>query len=199
MRTITKDVFLFSELSDKAKEKAIEQYCDVNVYHEWWRFVYDDAKHIGKLMGLSDMDICFRCFSSQGDGASFTASFKHKAGMTKAIKEYAPKDKELLAIAKMISKAHKTAFYKVKGNISNKGFYQHSGTMYIGDIYHEELDYNYNFETIESDLLEAFQAFADWIYKQLEQEYYFLTSPETVSDTIIANGYEFDIVGNKAA
>ena len=143
------------------------------------------------------MDICFSGFCSQGDGASFTASFKNKVGMTKAIKQYASKDKELLAIATMISKAHRTAFYKVKGSISSKGFYQHSGTMYISDIYHSELDYDYNFDTIESDLLEAFRAFADWIYKQFEQEYDFLTSDEEVGNMIESMEYEFDIDGSK--
>lgn len=197
MRTITKDVYTFSELSDKAKEKAISEYRDINVTHEWWSFVYDDAKHIGKLMGLSDMDISFNGFCSQGDGASFTASFKHKAGMTKAVKAYASKDNDLLAIAKMISKAHKTAFYKVGGNISTSGRYCHSNTMFIGDIYHSELDYDYSFETIEADLLEAFRYFADWIYKKLGEAYDYLTSDEVITQTIVANEYEFDIDGNK--
>lgn len=45
MRTITKqtDVYQFSELSDKAKEKARECIRDGNLSYDWWDNVFEDA------------------------------------------------------------------------------------------------------------------------------------------------------------
>ena len=42
------------KLSDKAKQKAIEKFYDINVDYDWWDSVYEDAKNIGlKITGLS--------------------------------------------------------------------------------------------------------------------------------------------------
>lgn len=47
MKTIETKVYQFDELSDKAKEKAIEWGRDLNVSHDWWDFICDDASNIG--------------------------------------------------------------------------------------------------------------------------------------------------------
>jgi len=49
MRTVTKETTLykFDELSESAKETAINSLRDVNVCDDWWEFVYDDAENIG--------------------------------------------------------------------------------------------------------------------------------------------------------
>jgi hypothetical protein len=40
-------VYQFEELTDEAKEKAIEQLWGVNVVNRWWAFIYEDAAAIG--------------------------------------------------------------------------------------------------------------------------------------------------------
>lgn len=53
MRTIRTKVYQFSELSEKAKNKAIEWGYDINICHDWWEVIYEDAKEIGlKLTGF---------------------------------------------------------------------------------------------------------------------------------------------------
>ena len=47
MRTETIEIFKFEELSEEAKQKAIEKMYDINVSHNWWEFTYEDAKRIG--------------------------------------------------------------------------------------------------------------------------------------------------------
>ena len=47
MKTIEVTVYQFSELSDEAKEKAIQRLSDINVHFEWWDCTYEDAKSIG--------------------------------------------------------------------------------------------------------------------------------------------------------
>lgn len=37
----------YDELEPKAQEKALEKLYDINVDHEWWEYLYDDAKQVG--------------------------------------------------------------------------------------------------------------------------------------------------------
>ena len=42
----------FAQLSDRAKQKALDDHYDINVHHNWWRWTYEDAEAIGlKLEG----------------------------------------------------------------------------------------------------------------------------------------------------
>ncbi len=50
------ETFKFSELSDKAKQKALEKLADINVDYEWWQFTYEDAKNIGLKITSFDLD-----------------------------------------------------------------------------------------------------------------------------------------------
>jgi hypothetical protein len=46
MRTIQTTVYSFDELSEAAKQKAIEKLKDINVNHNWWDSVYEDAANV---------------------------------------------------------------------------------------------------------------------------------------------------------
>jgi len=63
----------FNQLNDEAKERAREWYRDSGLDYDWWVHVYDEWKAELKEMGFDNVDISFSGFSSQGDGASFTA------------------------------------------------------------------------------------------------------------------------------
>jgi hypothetical protein len=56
MRTKSYQVFKFDELSEEAKEKAIQNLSDINVDYEWWDSVYDDAENIGLKITSFDLD-----------------------------------------------------------------------------------------------------------------------------------------------
>jgi len=58
MRTITKTytVWTYDELSEDIKEKALENYCDINVDDGWWDFIYSDAENIGLKITGFDLD-----------------------------------------------------------------------------------------------------------------------------------------------
>lgn len=45
--TTTKTIYEFSELSEDAKERAINNHSCINVDYDWWEFVYEDAKNVG--------------------------------------------------------------------------------------------------------------------------------------------------------
>lgn len=47
MRTITKEIYTFEELSEQAKEKAREWYRQGNLDYDWWDSIYDEAEELG--------------------------------------------------------------------------------------------------------------------------------------------------------
>lgn len=59
MRTIRVKIYKFSELSEKAKQKAIELLYDLNTDYDWWTDIYEDAENIGlKITGFNDGIYC---------------------------------------------------------------------------------------------------------------------------------------------
>jgi hypothetical protein len=55
-RSVTFKVFKFEELSDEAKERAIEQFRYMNVDYGWWNCVYEMAEEIGFTITEFDLD-----------------------------------------------------------------------------------------------------------------------------------------------
>jgi hypothetical protein len=54
MREIVKkfNVYKFQELSDKAKEKALEKMYEINIDNDWWDFLYEGFKEELHEVGL---------------------------------------------------------------------------------------------------------------------------------------------------
>lgn len=71
-QTIT--AYKFNELSEKAKQKVREWYCENIMIDDWYYSVYEGAKMDGAERGFEIEDIRFSGFWSQGDGASWTGS-----------------------------------------------------------------------------------------------------------------------------
>ena len=63
MKTKIIKLYQFSELSDKAKQKALEWGRDLNVDHEWYDHAYDDIKAIGEIFGVDIENIYFSSFN----------------------------------------------------------------------------------------------------------------------------------------
>lgn len=56
MRDITFKVYQFSELSEEAKQKAIENCREFALEDQWYEFIYEDAKTIGLEITGFDLD-----------------------------------------------------------------------------------------------------------------------------------------------
>lgn len=180
----------FSELSDSAKRKAIDKLSDGWLDYEWWDSVYDDAKRAGKILGLEVDEIFFSGFWSQGDGASFTGSYRYKQRSALGIAAYAPQDAELQRIARALQELQRRHFYRLRATVrAGRGHYVNV------DAEDSENPYR-NIRDAEGDLRELMADFAAWIYKNLEDEYEYLTSDEVMIDSIDANDYTFDEEGN---
>jgi hypothetical protein len=186
---ITKSFLKFEELNEKQKQKAIENNRDWNVDggYDWWDAVYEDVTRIAEILGIDIDNIYFSGFWSQGDGACFTGSFYYNKGMVKAMKKYAPQDKELHRIAKEIQNLHRSAFYTAGGSIRHVGYYNHERSMSVDCSQEKGREISYN------EWQDVFADFANWIYRSLEREYEYLTSDEAITESLIANEVEFEV------
>ncbi len=58
MREVTQTVYTFNELPSEIQDKVIEKNYDINVTHDWWEFIYDDAEQIGLEITEFDDSYC---------------------------------------------------------------------------------------------------------------------------------------------
>ena len=214
MRTIETKVYKFDELNDEAKERARQWWREGGTDCELSELCFDDAVECAKIIGI-DIDtkqvprmdgrfnehpkIYFSGFSSQGDGACFEGYYSHEKGSTKAIREHAPQDKELHAIADALAEAQKTALYGLSARCKHSGHYYHSGCMSV-DVTRIDAKGNDAGVTDNQDAMitQCMRDFADWIYSQLENEYEYRNRDEQVDESIRANEYEFEEDGTRA-
>lgn len=204
MRTQTTTIYKFDELSDEAKQTAINNNRSWSVQDfEWWYSSYESFAEAAELFGLDirqtrkslvggghryDPTIFFSGFFSQGDGACFEGHYTYKKGALKATKQAFPTDSELLRIVRDLQTLQQRNFYQLTAATKHRGHYNHSGCM---DITVDRADGKAFSGGDEESLKQLFRDFADWIYSHLEKEYDYLTSDESVAESLHANEVEF--------
>ena len=204
MRTQTTTVYKFDELSDEAKQTAIDSNRSWNVQDfEWWDSSFESFADAAELFGLDirqtrkslmdgtfrrDPAIYFSGFSSQGDGACFDGYYTHKKGALKATKQAFPGDSELLCIVRDLQTLQQRNFYQLTATTKHRGHYNHSGCM---DITVDRADGKAVSDDDEESLKQLLRNFADWIYSSLEKEYDYLTSDEAIAESLRVNEVEF--------
>lgn len=196
MQTKTYTVYNFDELDESAKDNARQWYRAGTLDYEWWDFVYDDAKACAKIIGIDIDNIYFSGFSSQGDGACFTGEYIYAKGAAKAIRDYAPMDKELHRIADELQKIQSRNFYALYAEVKHFGRHHHSGSMAVQVVNSKASRGGAN-DDAHYTIKELMRDFADWVYMSLEREYDYLMSDEAVDESILSNEYTFDENGNR--
>lgn len=208
-------IYKFEELSDDAKEKA----------RDWWRqcenadfdteYMYDDFVVIAEALGISfkqravklmggstryDPTIYWSGFSSQGDGACFEGSYAYRKGSIKALEAHIGKEtdenKGLYEIARDLLAIQRRAFYKLSAHMKHSGHYYHSGCMDVA-VTDDRNPYGDASDDNEHGIKDCMRAFADYIYKTLQAEYWWRMEDEQVDEAIEANEYTFDMRGNR--
>jgi hypothetical protein len=210
-KTIT--LYSFEELADAAKENA----------RDWWReysefdadAVFDDAVHLGALIGIaidrrsypthgggqgSAPAIYYSGFCSQGDGACFVGRYAYAKGglraLTTAIGGESKGDKELLRIATALQDIQRKHFYRIEARMAHSGRYVHSGCMSVEvEPQPSGRDAFDAFQDVDREVTQLMRDFADWIYRQLESEYWWRMEAAQVDDMLIANEYTFTATG----
>lgn len=193
----------FDKLSLKAKQAARQAWIDDQgqnyPYDEWWNF--DDFVECARRLGIDIDDrgnkirgpaIYFSGFWSQGDGASFEGKYKCRPDAVQQIAEWAPLDETLNELARQLTALQ--ARIVLEGQeplgvyISRRGNYSHSGTMDFAWPACEDDEVAAE-ETKEVE--DIMRAFADWMYRQLEDQYNYYFSDEYVDERLREDGIRF--------
>lgn len=202
--TEEKTEFKFGELSERAKQKAREEYTSGDyLVDEWWDGVYEDAVRMGQMLGIeigatthvstkgrnyTTTNIWFSGFGSQGDGACFDGTYRYAPDAAKHIDQETT-DEELLRIAKELTLMHVTqrllgleyftAAIHAERNNSIRTEIRDWGVDEVG-------------EPDEKTFTQLMQDFADWIYARLKDENDYLYSDEYVDERLSENDCVFD-------
>ena len=178
MREIMVKVYKFSELSDDAQERALNDFRYIDVGCDWWRDTYADIRAAGKLIGL-DID---RIYFDTDLYCIFNADYEYVRGAAKAVKAEFPHATDLHDVARKLQALQKRHFYSLSCNVSS----QRVSNLYRCFRFGEDYD---------CDLGDILDDFAYWARILLRDAYEYLTSDEAVKEMIEANGYEFTEAG----
>ena len=185
MRKITKGVYLFDELSEDAKKRAINDHYNINTDYDWYDTILfdfiDDCKKIG--ISVNYKDISFSGFYSQGDGASFVGEVHNVPMFLQNLGAYIPKNIADCIDIRFVRISHSNCHeYTCKTELE-AGFDE-----YGADI---ETEYSEILEIIEKRAEQVRLDLCKKLYRDLEQAYEDLTSDEGIASTLIASEYEF--------
>jgi len=164
MKTIEIKIYSFDELSEKAKEKAIENLSDINTDLDWWDTVYEDAKTIGLKITGFDLD---RSRHATGD---FILSAQE--------------------VAQNILNNHGEACETYKTADSFLEYFNPLFAEYLDEDseHYESRDREQELQELEDDFLKSLLEDYSII---LQKEYEFLISEEAIIESIRANEYDF--------
>jgi len=176
-------LYEFQELSLEVQDKVIDINRDILTEHNWYAPTVWDFEEILKQLGFYNIKCYFSGFYSQGDGASFEASYGYQKGSLSLVKSYAPLDKELYFIAEQLQKLQKSNFYSLSAKVERiSSRYYHSNTMIVGEIYRDD---NKSFVEGTIDTFRSIcRELADYLYKALEKEYDFLSSDGAIKEQL---------------
>jgi uncharacterized protein YbcC (UPF0753/DUF2309 family) len=170
MKTI--NAYKFSELNESVQERVLGKFRDINTDCTWYEHVIEEWKGKLKDIGFLKADISFCGFYHQGCGCSFLAELDLEQHL---INEFEPLTKE------------DTAFI-CKENCYARNYrkWQYEQDNYLSS---DELDKLSNsfIEYINNYKIDLEHE----MYIALEKEYEWLTSNESVRETLEMNEYHF--------
>jgi len=171
-KTTRREIYTFSELSDDAKEAALNNCRDYNANHEWWEATYEDAAKVALKITSFDLD---RNRYAEGEW------------MTSA-KECA---KSILDGHGETCETYKTAkaFLAERDELVDTWPKDEDGELENGGKLDDELD------DLENEFLESIVEDYSII---LQNECEYLQSDEAVEEAIQSNEYEFTAEGEHA-
>ena len=190
MRTEEIKIYQFAELSEEAKQKAIQWGHDLNIYENWHDDIINDFKDNEDFFNITNVQ--YSGFWSQGDGAMFEYTGINNNFINSII--------DSLKLPNWKKKVLKHCLYVV-ANGKHLGHYSHHKSI-NHNIYIELDNGAERYDNIErlinlySDeitiaIIEKYEDLAKDLYSDLEQSYNYLTSKEAIIEAIELNEYEF--------
>ena len=188
MKVITTktEVYKFKELSEEAKQKAIEKLYDINVDYEWWEnddYLNEIAKEdYGIVINMSDI-----CFELDRGNYLYFETYNHGNKENYEPGIYINDHKKFFKKAGLKLNLKNDDYFISIGHTHGEGSY---GFNYISESMDCELSRE-DFSLLEACLKE----FIDFILISLKENYEYLLSEKAIIETIEANDYEFTIDG----
>lgn len=148
--------------------------------------------------GRTRQDPCiwFSGFWSQGDGAAWEGVYSYRKSAAAKLRAYAPKDKTLHRIAETLQAAQRQNFYQLSAEVTHRGNYYHAFSMAVAVTRESAAAFEITGDA-ETVVTDALRDLANWLFRQLEQEYEYLTSDEVVDKTLVVGGYTFTEEGRR--
>lgn len=213
MRVIQTTLYKFTELSDEAKEKAINDNRYIDIEHfDWWGMAYEGFNQILKTLNGDTSDKfyfnidrgSFCSFEWEIDSEQFADVMERE---TEILSNFADdRFKEMFA-------GWKSEFAKVNKWV--KYVSENIGVLAYGSISHGNRGVSTSIEydivdgethPSNTNLEEGFEAYAElleqvckdlsqYFLQSLRDEHEYRISDEAVTETLIANEYEFEVDG----
>jgi len=201
-RFIQVPVWSFEEADEKLREKILEKHRDFNTDYDWYEFVYEDWKEKLEALGYMKPDINFSGFWSQGNGASFTCEYLDSSKVKERF--LTEEESETLNNCEVYGKVERISHHyshenTVRANISDCDYSEHIYEL-ESDDYEQYIAIVNKIDRILADLekmvTDEVRDLSRQIYRELEKEFEYQTSGESVSESLISNGYLFDENGD---
>lgn len=172
MKTIKVKLYLFSELSDKAKQNALDSNRDISVEHDWWSYIYDDANDVYLKITSFCLD---RNRNAKGEFArnAIDTANQIKLSHGENCETFKTASRFLVEYDELVGK-HSDG---VKTDVVDEG---------------NEYDFDQEADELESEFLKSILEDYSII---LQKEYEHLMSDEAVGETLQINEYDFTIDG----
>ena len=150
METRNYNVYKFDELTEKQQANVIQNYYDINVNHEWYESVYEDAENIGLKITGFDID---RASYVEGDLIcdfqdcieKILKDHGQSCDTFKLASEYKPK----LTAIRAILETDESAYDELEG--LEKGFIQELSECYLSML-RKEYEYLTSSEAIKETI-----------------------------------------------
>ena len=185
--TTTRTLYQFGELSDKAKQRAIENLYYINIDHDWWEFTYETIQTAGDCLGI---DCTIDGFDlDRGSHVALSGRYSYRKNWRATLRAEFGGDSllELERIGAWLQDAQKCLFWSGYATLESDRY----GTRYSADA-------DQGGQRDVDGLVDGLREFEHWALTLLRHEYEYLTSEEAIIETIEANEYEFDEAGNLA-
>lgn len=164
MRTIRIKLYKFNELSESAKQKAIENLSDINVDYDWWESIYEDAENTGLKITSFDLDR-----NRHAEGEFNLAANEVAANI-------------------FLDHGEDCQTYKTAASFIAEWDPVFNNYM---DENHEDYESNESEERLINIESEFLKSLLEDYSTMLQEEYEYLTSEKAIIETIEVNDYEF--------
>ncbi len=168
METREYKIYKYDELIEEQKQKVLEIHVYINVEHDWWDSMYEDAKTVLLKIDSFDLDRNRHCIGNFIENAEDTAK--------KIITEHG-ESCETWGTA--------TNYLAERAELVKK----YSDGVSV-DIVSEDNEYGYDKDQEEIDA-EFLRSILEDYSVMLQKEYEYRTSEEAIIETLKANDYDF--------